>query len=220
VRLLLVRHGQTPTNISGVIDTGAPGPGLTEHGRAQARAVVGALAREDVSHLFCSPLVRTQLTAQPLADHLGLRPLVVDGLEEIVAGDLEGREDDDSHRQYNAVLDAWFAGDLDRSLPGAPDGHAFLRRFDAALDRVVEASAGTGGTAVVFCHAAAIRAFLVLRLGLTDRPIDNTGAAVVEGDASGWELRAWTGDPLGGPGLRSPGNHDVTGDPDAETLDA
>lgn len=211
MRLILVRHGQTPTNISGVIHTGAPGPGLTEHGGLQARSIVDALGREKVSRIFCSPLVRTQLTAKPLAEHLRLRPVVVDGLEEISAGDLEGLQEDAAHLQYNAVLHDWFAGDLTQALPGAPDGQDFLRRFDAALAHIVDACADVDGTAVAFCHAAAIRAFLVLRLGLTDRPIDNTGAAVVEGDTAGWNLLAWTSDPLGGPGLRSPDNHDVTG---------
>ncbi|MCM1975585.1 histidine phosphatase family protein, partial [Streptomyces sp. G1] len=36
MRLLLVRHGQTPTNVDYLLDTAVPGPGLTELGLAQA----------------------------------------------------------------------------------------------------------------------------------------------------------------------------------------
>ena len=38
MRLILVRHGQTPSNIERLLDTGAPGPGLTELGLAQSGA--------------------------------------------------------------------------------------------------------------------------------------------------------------------------------------
>ena len=30
MRLLLIRHGQTPANVRGELDTAAPGPGLTD----------------------------------------------------------------------------------------------------------------------------------------------------------------------------------------------
>ena len=30
MRILFVRHGQTPANVRGLLDTAAPGPGLTK----------------------------------------------------------------------------------------------------------------------------------------------------------------------------------------------
>ena len=38
MRLILVRHGQTPSNIERLLDTGAPGPGLTELGIGAGRS--------------------------------------------------------------------------------------------------------------------------------------------------------------------------------------
>ena len=38
MRLLLVRHGQTMSNVDRVLDTKVPGAPLTEEGRAQASA--------------------------------------------------------------------------------------------------------------------------------------------------------------------------------------
>ena len=32
MRLLLIRHGQTPSNVLGLLDTAVPGPGLTDLG--------------------------------------------------------------------------------------------------------------------------------------------------------------------------------------------
>ncbi len=217
MRLHLVRHGQTPHNVSGALDTGRPGAGLTDLGRRQADALVGALGDEPVAAVVASPLVRTHLTAQPLAAHLGLPIRVVEGLEEISAGDLELRTEPDAARAYDAVLLAWFAGDLGAARPGAADGHGFLERYDAALRDVADEVAGEvggDGTAVVVSHGAAIRSWLVLRLGAPDRRLHNTAGAVLEGDPeAGWALVDWTGDPLGGAHLRGDTRHDVTGEP-------
>jgi len=67
VRLLFIRHGQTPCNVSGKLDTSYPGAGLTSLGRAQAAAVPAALADERITSIYATPLLRTQLTAAPLA---------------------------------------------------------------------------------------------------------------------------------------------------------
>lgn len=89
MRLYLIRHGQTPSNVQRLLDTGEPGPGLTELGRQQAEALPEALAGAGIEALYASSLVRTQLTARPLADALGLEPAIRPGLREIGAGDLE-----------------------------------------------------------------------------------------------------------------------------------
>lgn len=71
MRLLLVRHGQTPSNVRFLLDTAVPGPGLTELGERQAAALPEALAGEDIDALYASTLTRAQLTAAPLAGARG-----------------------------------------------------------------------------------------------------------------------------------------------------
>ena len=71
-RLILVRHGQTRSNVHGLLDTAAPGAGLTELGRQQAAALVDVLAGERIDRIVASPLLRTQQSAQPIADTFGL----------------------------------------------------------------------------------------------------------------------------------------------------
>lgn len=44
MRLLLVRHGETPSNVDRLLDTAVPGPGLTRLGERQAAALPEALA--------------------------------------------------------------------------------------------------------------------------------------------------------------------------------
>src|ERR1700712_5377095 len=79
MRLLLIRHGQTPANVLGQLNTRKPGPGLTTIGAKQAAAVPGALQGDQIGAIFASTLIRTQLTAGPLSEELGLPVTVLDG---------------------------------------------------------------------------------------------------------------------------------------------
>ena len=133
MRLLLIRHGQTPHNVTGALDTAFPGAGLTELGQRQASAVPAALADEDVSAVYASPLVRTQLTGSPLAQERSIEVHVREGLEEIAAGAFEMRSDLEAVEAYLGGLAAWLHRDLDHALEGGTTGHDFLARYDAAV---------------------------------------------------------------------------------------
>ncbi|WP_028474020.1 histidine phosphatase family protein [Nocardioides alkalitolerans] len=217
MRLLLIRHGQTPNNVVGALDTAFPGAGLTELGHTQARAVPAALADEPIAGLYASRLVRTQLTAAPLAEARGLEVVVRDGLEEISAGDLEMRSDLDSVKAYAGSVGAWLEGDLDHRVPGGPSGREFRERYDAAV-REIAAAHGPDDTVAVVSHGAAIRAWSTLAAGIdpdtaTELFLRNTGLSVVAGSPDGgWRLERWSSDPLGGPGLAGEHAHDVTGE--------
>jgi broad specificity phosphatase PhoE len=215
MRLLLLRHGQTPSNVARLLDTGAPGPGLTTLGERQAAAVPLALAERGIDALAVSSLVRTSLTVGPLARDRSLRPAVVDGLREIEAGDLEMSANVDEHHLYMETVFAWARGDLGRGMPGGPDGNAFLGRFDAA---VAELAAAGHRTVLAVSHGAAIRSWSSARVRGVDVDevqstyLDNTGLVEVEGDpVSGWRLVDWQPKPVGGENLDT-GAHDPTGD--------
>jgi probable phosphoglycerate mutase len=217
VRLLLIRHGQTPSNVRGALDTGFPGPGLTPLGQAQAQAVPQALAHEKITAVYASPLIRTQLTASPLAAGLSMELRVQPGLEEIAAGALEMRSDDDAVQTYGQCLEAWMCGELGRAMPEGPDGHAFAERFDAALREIADHHE-SDETVAVFSHGAAIRVYTALRSDIdaeaaTELAIMNTGMSVLHGHPSeGWMLEAWRTEPLGGLELLDLAARDVTGE--------
>lgn len=217
MRLILVRHGQTSSNVAGALDTAVPGAGLTALGRRQAAAVPEALSDVPVAAVYASPLVRTQQTAAPLAEARGLSVTVRAGLEEVSAGAFEMRTDDEAVHGYLDCLRAWLVGDLARAMPGAPDGHDFVRRFGEALLSIVDEH-DPGSSVVVVSHGAAIRVWTALATRMshehaTELHIANTAAAFLDGSPdAGWELVRWTGDPLGGVGLLDASAHDVTGD--------
>lgn len=221
MRLLLIRHGQTPGNVLGQLDTAHPGPGLTELGERQAEALARSLARLEISRLYASTLIRTQLTAAPLAGRRGLDVTVLDGLHEIEAGALEKLTDRESHLRYLGTVFGWAAGELDRRMPTGPSGHDFLARFDDAVARIAAAATGpAGGTVAVVSHGAAIRVWTALRAENVDAEfaarhvLANTGIVALEGGpADGWRMVHWDGSPVGGLALADPTAEDPAGGP-------
>jgi broad specificity phosphatase PhoE len=203
VRLLLVRHGQTPSNVQQILDTVVPGPELTELGQEQARALVCALAGEDITAIVTSNLVRTQLTAAPLAAARNLEVVVRDGIGEIPAGTLEGSGAEADTNIYRDVIFAWAAGDLAPTMPGdARDGAAMLGAFDEV---VAEAETVVGdGTALIVSHGGAIRTWAASRASniaaeyAGEHALANTGIVIMNGSIeAGWTVESWQRDPVG-----------------------
>jgi len=198
MRLILVRHGQTPANVDGILESTVPGPGLTALGHDQAEALVEALADEKIDGIFVSSMIRTHLTAAPLVAARGLEPAVRDGLREIAAGDVEGKTDEASVHQYVHTLLEWCAGELDVRMPGAETGHEVIERFDQVVN---EAEALGVDSVVLVSHGAMIRAWCAARTGNVDLDfvsnhyVVNTGIVVIEGSSeSGWEVESWLGE--------------------------
>lgn len=218
MRILLVRHGQTTANVDGLLDTGVPGPTLTDLGRRQAAAIPAALRDREIDAVVTSPLRRTEATARPLLDARGLVERELTGVREVDAGDLEKRGDHEAHVAYLSAVFAWPQGDLDRAVPGGPDGHTFLGRYDDAL-----ATVGSWGldTVVVVSHGAAMRCWSATRVrgvdvdAMSTTPIDNTGLIEIDGSAdAGWDLVQLVSHPLGGADLAAPPQtDDPTGEP-------
>ncbi|MFF4312507.1 histidine phosphatase family protein [Streptomyces sp. 900105755] len=198
MRLLLIRHGQTPTNVDFLLDTAVPGPGLTALGEQQAAALPGALAGEDIEALYVSTLTRTQLTAAPLAAARGLEPVVRDGIREVFAGDLEMLPGHSERgEEYMRTVFGWAAGDTAPRMPGGESGDEVLGRYDAV---VAEAAASGAGTVAMVSHGAVIRLWTAARADNVDvpyaasRPLGNTGVVILEGSPSdGWKALSWEG---------------------------
>lgn len=214
MRLILVRHGQTVSNLEGTLDTAVPGADLTDLGREQAAAAARTLATEAIGAVFASTLVRTQQTAAPLADLLGLDVAVRDGLREARAGDLEMRSDEASVRTYLKTYLAWINGDLDARMPGGEAGTDVIARVDAVAAEAAES--GVDAVAL-FSHGATIRAWCAARATNLDpeyvarNPLHNCGAVhLVRGARQSWIAEAWQDEAVGGLDV-------VARDPSAET---
>ncbi|GAB3283341.1 histidine phosphatase family protein [Kineosporia babensis] len=195
MRLLLIRHGQTHSNVAGALDTARPGADLTDLGREQAELLVDRLKDETIDALHASTLVRTQQTIAPLAQARGLEVAIHDGIREWDAGDLEMNNDLESVDLYVKVAMSWAAGQTDVQMPGGPSGAEALGRYDAVIEQI--AASGVGCAAVV-SHGAAIRTWVAARATgvdveyAEDNPLLNTQVIKLVGDPQGgWVVEDW-----------------------------
>jgi broad specificity phosphatase PhoE len=215
MRLLLIRHGQTIDNVHGDIGTLVPGPPLTELGVDQAEAVVGALSNETIDAIYVSTMLRTQMTAAPLGVACGIDPEVIEGIQEITGGEIEGRSDKDAIKIYMGTIFSWWQ-DKSTRIPGGENGIEFDTRFTAAINAIAKEH---DGTVVVFSHGAAIRTWAsytaqnITAEVSRDLALANTGVVILEGSpAEGWVVTEWEGKPLGGEALEDPSAPDPTGE--------
>ena len=102
--------------------------------------------------------MRTQQTAAPLAEMLGLEMVVLPGLREIQAGDYEMSTD---WQPYIDAVIRW-RDDPEHAIPGGDSGARFLARYDEAIARI--ASDGHE-SAVAVSHGAAMRVWCSARSG-------------------------------------------------------
>ncbi|GAA2665447.1 histidine phosphatase family protein [Actinosynnema pretiosum subsp. pretiosum] len=194
----MVRHGETASNVAMALDSLPPGPPLTEAGQAQAEALARDLADVPVTAVHASAAVRAQQTAAPVAAAHGLEVQVVDGVQEIFCGDLEGRSDREAYRTFMSTVRSWADGDLDVPLPGGESGRQVLDRYLAAVEGIT-AGRAEDDVVVLVSHGASLRmAALALATNVTPALVaagllPNTGRVELERVGDGWVCTSWTG---------------------------
>ena len=193
-RLIMVRHGQTDANVRHTLDSRPPGSPLNDLGHAQAAALGGRLASEPVTAVYASRAIRAQQTAAPVAVAHDLPVSVVDGVQEVFCGDLEGRSDLAAREQFDLVYASWWRGDLDAHLPGGESAHELRDRYLPVLRRIADAATGT---VVLVSHGAAIRLAAAAVLGDTAETtyVPNAGVVILGVDGAGWALEHWDSAP-------------------------
>ncbi len=133
--------------------------------------------------LVCSPLRRARQTAEILSPYLGLAVSAeLEDLREVNVGQLDGRSDAKSVRQYEAVIEAWRAGRAGERFPGGEDRAELSSRLARGLSEVC--GLGGRGPAVVVAHGANIRAALPDLAGVDDPGFDLPTGSCAEFDAT------------------------------------
>ncbi len=171
--VILVRHGRTTANASGLLAGRTPGVSLDLTGRDQAAAAGDRLAAVPVVGVVSSPLERCQETARFILDRQAGTPYApvdinVDScLTECDYGQWQGRMLSDL-----ATEDLWSAVQSQPSAVVFPGGEsmaamqaravAAIRRHDAAF----EAEFGPGAAWVAVSHGDIIKAILADALGM------------------------------------------------------
>ncbi|MCP9000830.1 MSMEG_4193 family putative phosphomutase [Pseudarthrobacter sp. RMG13] len=167
--VILVRHGRTTANATGLLAGRAAGVSLDQIGREQAALTGERLAAVPVVGVVSSPLERCQQTAQLILDRQSGTPHapLESGLTECDYGQWQGRTLSDL-----ATEDLWSAVQSQPSAVIFPGGEsmaamqaravAAIRRHDAAF----EAEYGPGAVWVAVSHGDVIKSIVADALGM------------------------------------------------------
>lgn len=154
--LILLRHGQTTSNVDHKLDTLLPGAELTELGREQAKAAgEEILATYDVDRVISSQAIRAKQTAQiAFGERFGDIPSV-EGIQEVHAGRWEMHNSREAHEAYLTAFRDFYRRKLEALIDGGDTLDLFLSRYKGGLLPY----AAQDGTTVAVSHGGAIRAF-------------------------------------------------------------
>ncbi len=163
--VLLVRHGQTSSNITGFY-MGWSDEDLNEVGYTQARRLSSRLARLPIASVYTSPLRRTYTTATILSEPHHLEPKVLDELIEIQFGDWQGLHIDDIQQKWPEL---WQQSRIDPSELTMPNGESFLQvteRAIRAFEKIVQDNQGK--QVAIVTHDVVIRVLVAHILGVSN----------------------------------------------------
>ncbi|MDO4130871.1 histidine phosphatase [Clavibacter michiganensis subsp. michiganensis] len=167
--VILVRHGRTTANATGILAGRTPGVDLDDTGRDQADRAGDRLAAVPLAAVVSSPLQRCWETAQRILERQPGKPVqpVDPDLTECDYGDWQGRP-----LSELATEDLWKTVQAHPSAVVFPGGEsmagmqaravAAIRRHDAAI----EAEHGPGAVWVAVSHGDVIKSILADAYGM------------------------------------------------------
>ena len=160
----LIRHGHAD-GIEGRCCGRHDAP-LSPRGREQAKAVAAELARESVSHIYSSNLLRAIQTAEIVAEPHKLPVQQIAELAEMDFGDLEGMRFEDIEERFPRVFESWMTCPTETQFPNGENfrqmSYRVLRAFDDLLER------HRNEPIAVVAHAGVLRIILRRALAISD----------------------------------------------------
>lgn len=187
-QLILVRHGQTVSNVAGIAQ-GWNDSALSDIGQTQVKHLAERLAALQPTALYSSPLGRAMATAEAIASATGLPITQLDDLREMSYGGWEGRSFLDVRREDEPTYQRWIA-DEEATCPDG-ESHADVRRRLVRAIRQINSE-----RPVVVTHGTAIRIAATALLDvptLTARQFaqDNAAVNIFVWRADRWVMKIW-----------------------------
>ncbi len=138
--LLLVRHGESapahPDRPFPLVD-GHGDPALDPVGVEQAELLADRLQHEGLDAIYVTTLGRTHETAAPIAERLGLTPIVEPDLREVFLGEWEGGEFRARAVAADPLFQQIFTEERWDVIPGAEPHDSFDERVWRGFQRIV-----------------------------------------------------------------------------------
>lgn len=191
MRLIFVRHGETPWNVT-LQYQGQGNVPLNERGQEQARRAAERLRRFEVAALYSSDIVRAWQTAEIIGAALSRTPVAMPELREIDVGQWEGHTPEELYRRFPDHM-AEYKRDPARTVRIGGESYAQLQARALVALNYLQETHQQGETIVAVSHGGTIRALLChvigLDLGLFGRMwLDNGSLTEFRLGRNGWRL--------------------------------
>jgi len=163
--VLLVRHGQTKSNVTGFY-MGWSDEDIDDVGYPQVHSLSSRLANLPIASVYSSPLQRTCTTAVILAKPHGLEVEVSDDLIELRLGDWEGLHMDEIRQRWPEI---WQQSRIDPSDITLPNGESYQQVTERAVqmfDKIV--AANQDKQAVIVTHEIVVKVIVAHVLGVSN----------------------------------------------------
>ncbi|MFJ1759444.1 histidine phosphatase family protein [Amycolatopsis sp. NPDC088138] len=164
--VILVRHGKSTANGSGVLAGRSPKVNLDDTGRGQAEKLVERLDGVPLAGVVVSPMLRCKQTVAPLLAARGIEKVVEPGLSEVDYGDWTGKE-----LKHLAKEPLWRVVQAHASAAVFPGGEGLAQmqaRSVAAVrahDRRIAAEHGDHAVWLLCSHGDVIKSIIADALG-------------------------------------------------------
>jgi alpha-ribazole phosphatase len=166
MNLYLVRHGQTPASRENRF-SGSMDPPLTDVGKVMAESLASAYAGVSWSAIYCSPMLRTRQTADPLCRRVNMQPVMDWGLREIDYGEWDGMNQDEVKQRWPEAFAYWAADVASRGAPGGETAFDVAGRAMKVIEQI--RTKYKEGNVLVVSHKATLRIIVCALLGLDVR---------------------------------------------------
>ena len=163
MELILVRHGETEMNASGVY-CGWSDSCLTEQGRIHAREAALKLKNDRLAIIISSDLSRTMETADIIGAYHKAERIHINELREINFGIWEGMYFDDILKKYPDESALW---KTDWMAYAPPEGESLLQMYNRVINKVQALIRKHKDDTICFVsHGGCIRAILAFLIGV------------------------------------------------------
>lgn len=163
MELILVRHGRVDGGERRFNEAGRFDQPLGELGVLQSRSLVPRLSDQEISAIYASELVRTQQTAEPLAEAMGMEIKVHPGLNEVFLGAYEGYSFSRMLKEQDETYMRFLKSRRWSEFPGSEADEAVRRRVSETMEELVERHPKQ--RVVAFTHGGIINAALAIATG-------------------------------------------------------
>lgn len=164
IDIILVRHGETEWNTSGIF-RGRADIELSETGIRQAELLAGYLSSENIDVVYSSPLQRAVQTAGALAGPHSLRVNTVPNLIDMDFGEWQGLSIAEVQEKYPDIYRDWLDTPEQVRIPG---GESLEDVKNRALPFLEDAVIRCGeGTLAIVSHRVVLKVLIcaLLRIG-------------------------------------------------------